>query len=101
MPRALKAGMAEPAVSSMIHIRAKGTYRADKRFRFAYGVGPHSRMISNQSGTLCGAESTTNDLDKKRAAHLIRSVAVAPKQLSHWLVDVCPECLRIFKMKNP
>jgi hypothetical protein len=75
------------------HIRAKGEYRADKRFRFQAGTGPHSRMNVNHSGTICGAEPTHDDVDRKTAAHLVKSVAVAPAQLAHWISDVCPACL--------
>ena len=74
--------------TSVNHIRAKGDYRADKRFRFNSKRG--GRAIVNRAGTICGADTTYDDIDKKTAAHLVKSVANAGDRIAHWLADVCP-----------
>jgi hypothetical protein len=82
---------AEPVIR-IEHVRVDGTVRADKRFRFAFGNGPHSRTINNEHPTVCGAEAGDHDHDVAGALHLIKHGKVA--KLAHWSANICPNCRR-------
>jgi hypothetical protein len=75
------------------HIRARGEYRSDKRYRTQAMQGA-GRAIINRAGTMCGADPTFEDTDRKTATHLRESVKVAPARLAHWLDGICRDCLK-------
>jgi len=64
------------------HVRAKGEFRKDERFRAAYP------RITNRAGTLCGTATTADDIDRKTLAHYETYATIKPE----WIAEVYASC---------
>lgn len=67
------------------HVRAKGEFRKDERYRAIYP------RITNRAGTLCGAEPSRDDIDRKTLAHYETYRAIKPE----WVAEVCDHCRQL------